>query len=46
LKKDSSWSQKLHKKGVPLLISPELLRRGGLGQMGISFFEKKIKHSF
>ena len=41
LKEESWWSSFFHEKGIPILISQDLLRKKGLGQVDICFFKKE-----
>ena len=41
LKEESWWSVFFHGKGIPILISQDLLRKKGLGQVDLCFFKKE-----
>ena len=41
LKEELRWSGVFHEKGIPVLVSQDLLRKRGLGQVDLCFFEKR-----
>ena len=41
LKEELWWSGVFHEKGIPVLVSQDLLRKRGLGQVDLCFFKKE-----
>ena len=41
LREELKWSRFFHEKGVAVLVSPDLLRKRGMGQVDLCFFKKK-----
>ena len=41
LREEKWWSHFYHSEGVPVLVSQDLLRKRGLGQVDLCFFEKR-----
>ena len=41
LKEEMRWSRVFHEKGIPVLVSQDLLRKRGLGQVDLCFFKKE-----
>ncbi|MBG08659.1 MAG: hypothetical protein CME68_07865 [Halobacteriovoraceae bacterium] len=41
LKEELRWSRFFHERGVPVLVSQDLLRKRGLGQVDVCFFKKE-----
>ncbi len=40
------YSQKIHQKEIPLLVSPNLLRSIGVGQVDIASFKQEVNGEF